>query len=67
LKTDSGTVWAELKPEIAAARAEIAPSRTELKAAIERLRRDLTIRFGSMLVVAVGILLAAIRYLPPPH
>jgi hypothetical protein len=29
------------------------------------LRRDITIKFGSMLVIAVGILLTAIRYLPP--
>ncbi|HEY1260680.1 MAG TPA: hypothetical protein VGF34_15640 [Stellaceae bacterium] len=44
---------------------EIAAVRTELRADIELLRRDITIRFGSMLVVAVGIILAAIRYLPP--
>ncbi len=48
-------------------RAEILAVQAELKAEIELLRRDLTIRFGSMLVVAVGIILAAIRYLPPPH
>ena len=41
--------------------AEIAAVRAE----IEFLRRDLTIRLGSMLIVAVGILLAAMRYLPP--
>ncbi len=51
---------AELKAEIAAVRAE-------LKAEIELLRRDLTIRLGGMIVVAVVIILAAIRYLPPPH
>ena len=31
------------------------------------LRRDLTIRLGGMVVVAVGIILAAIRYILPPH
>lgn len=36
-----------------------------LNAAIELLRRDITIKFGSMLMVAVGVILAAIRYLPP--
>jgi hypothetical protein len=46
-------------------RAEIAAVRAELKAEIELLRRDLTIRLGGMMVVAVGIILAAIRYLPP--
>jgi hypothetical protein len=34
---------------------------------MELLRRDLTIRLGGMMVVAVGILLAAIRYLPAGH
>lgn len=60
--------------DIALVRTEIAALRTEFKAEIaavrteiELLRRDLTIRLGSMLIVAVGILLAAIRYLPPPH
>src|SRR5215472_2405888 len=61
----------ELKAEIAAARAElkaeIAAVRAELKAEIELLRRDITIRLGGMIVVAVGIILAAIRYLPPPR
>ena len=35
---------------------------------MEILRRDLAIRLGGLMVVAVGIVLAAIRYLPPaPH
>ena len=71
LKAEIAALRAELKAEIAAVRAElkaeIAAVRAELKAEIELLRRDLTIRFGSMLVVAVGILRAAIRYLPASH
>ena len=55
----------ELRTEITAVRTEIATTRTELKNDIELLRRDITIKFGSMLVIAVGILLTAIRYLPP--
>jgi len=39
--------------------------RTELKNDMELLRRDLTIRLGSVMIVGVGVLLAAIRYLPP--
>lgn len=62
---------ASVRTEIAALRAElkaeIAALRTELKAEIELLRRDLTIRLGGMIIVAVGIILAAIRYLPPPR
>jgi hypothetical protein len=46
---------AELKADIAALRAE-------LKADIELLRRDMTIQLGSMLVVAVGVILAGMRY-----
>jgi hypothetical protein len=46
-------------------RNEIAATRIELKHDIELSRRDITIKFGSMLVIAVGILLTAIRYLPP--
>ena len=56
-KDDLATVRNDLKAEIAA-------TRIELKNDIELLRRDITIKFGSMLVIAVGILLAAIRYLP---
>ena len=33
---------------------------------IELLRRDMIIRFGSMLVVAVGVLLTAMRLMPHP-
>jgi len=58
---------ADLAAVEASLRAEIAAVRVELRAEIELLRRDLTIRLGSMIVVAVGILLAAMRYLPPPH
>jgi hypothetical protein len=50
-----------------ATKADLVAIETKLTAEIELLRRDLTIRLGSMIVVAVGILLAAIRYLPSPH
>jgi hypothetical protein len=53
------------KGDIAATRSEIAASKMEVMHGIELLRRDIAIKFGSMLVIAVGILLAAIRYLPP--
>ena len=55
----------ELKAEIAALRAELKAEIAALRAEIELLRRDLTIRLGSMMIIAVGIILAAIRYLPP--
>lgn len=71
IRTEMAGFRAELKADIAALRAElkadIATLRAELKADIELVRRDLTIRLGGMMVVAVGILLAAIRYLPASH
>jgi hypothetical protein len=67
VRAEIAAVRTGLKAEIAAVRAEIAAVRAELKAEIELLRRDLTIRLGGMIVVAVGIILAAIRYLPPPR
>jgi hypothetical protein len=80
VKAEIGDLRTELKGEIADLRtelkSEIADLRTELKTDIaglgsqlrlemEVLRRDLVIKFGSMLVVAVGVLIAVSRYLPP--
>lgn len=48
----------------ALAGADLATNAT-LRHEIELLRRDLTIRLGSMMIVAVGVLLAAMRFLPP--
>jgi hypothetical protein len=50
---------------------KIADTKSSLKADIAETRADLklleqriTIKFGSMMMVAVGVILAAIRYLP---
>jgi hypothetical protein len=64
-RSDLAEAKRELRTEIAAVRNEIAATRTELKHDIALSGRDITIKFGSMLVIAVGILLTAIRYLPP--
>lgn len=64
LETEIKGVRAELKTEIEGVRTDIERTRTELKTDIELLRRDVTIRLGSMMIVGVGVLLAAIRYLP---
>jgi len=37
------------------------------KADLRDLEQRLTIKFGGMLVVAVGVMLAAPRYFPAPH
>src|SRR6266567_3443116 len=52
VKDDLARVKDELKDEIA-------HIGTALRAGMEILRRDITIRFGSMLAVATGVLLAA--------
>ncbi|MGD0431593.1 MAG: hypothetical protein ABSA58_10935 [Acetobacteraceae bacterium] len=68
-KSDIGSLRTELQGDTTSLRAElkgdIAALRAEVMNAIELLRRDITIKFGSMMVISVGILLAAIRYLPP--
>jgi hypothetical protein len=52
-KTDVSSLHAGVRGEIELLRHEM-----------ELLRRDLTIRLGGMMVVAVGVILTAIRYLP---
>jgi hypothetical protein len=44
-----------------ATKADLDALRNELKADIEILKRDMTIRLGSMMIVAVGIILAGFR------
>jgi hypothetical protein len=41
--------------------AEIGGWRAELKAELEILKRDMTIRLGSMMAVAVGVILAGFK------
>jgi len=69
LKNDNAALRAELRNDNAALRAEIKSDssalRTEVVTAMELLQRDMTIKLGGMLIVAVGLLLAAMRYLPP--
>jgi hypothetical protein len=53
------------KGDVVAVKSDISTPRTEVKAEMELLRRDLTIRLGGMMAVAVGVILTAIRLLPP--
>lgn len=65
MKADMAALRHEMKADIAALRTELqagmAALRNELKADIEILRRDMTIRLGSMMVVAVGVILAGFK------
>src|ERR1700722_17334657 len=53
------------KADLMGVKADLMGVEARLLAAMELLRRDITIKFGSMMILAVGVLLAAIRYLPP--
>jgi len=53
--------------DTAEALAEAVGEEMTTKNDLEILKRDLKIWFGSVLVVAVGVILAAIRYLPAAH
>jgi hypothetical protein len=65
VRTELTALRTELKTDIASLRTELTGMRTEVKSDLELLRRDLVIKVGSMLVISVGVLLTAIRYLPP--
>jgi hypothetical protein len=45
------------------AKADLASVEARLLAALELLRRDMTIKLGGFIFVAVGVLLAAMRYM----
>jgi len=76
LKADLSELRAELKADLSELRAELKADieRTEhrldmkivaLQSDLRLVEQRMTIRLGGMMVVGVGILLAAIRYLPP--
>ncbi len=46
-----------------ATKADLAALRAELRADIELLKRDMTLRLGSMMIVAVGIILAGFKFI----
>ena len=46
-------------------RKDMATLETKVLGAIELARRDMTIKLGGLMIVAVGVLLAALHYIPP--
>lgn len=42
-------------------------TKTDMQIALRDLEQRLTIKLGSMLIVAVGIIIAALRFLPAAH
>jgi len=63
LKADLAAIKAELKADIASVRSDLGEVRSEMKL----LEQRMTIKLGSIVFLAVGLLFAAIRYLPAPH
>jgi ubiquinone biosynthesis protein UbiJ len=52
---------AALKADIAALKADIAALEARIDTKLEILKRDMTIRLGSMMVIAVGVILAGFK------
>jgi chromosome segregation ATPase len=67
LKAEIAEVKTEVKAEFASVRSDMKTEASSLRSEIELAKRDLKIWFGSIMVVAVGVILAAIRYLPAGH
>lgn len=40
--------------------------RQEIKTDLELLRRDMTIKLGALMFLAVGVILTAMRFMPHP-
>jgi len=55
---------AELKAEIGDSRSELKAETSDIRAEMKLLEQRMTIKLGGMMIVGVGVLLAAIRYLP---
>jgi hypothetical protein len=49
-----------------ATKSDLALLEARVMAAIELLRRDMTIKLGGMMFIAVGVILAAMRLMPHP-
>ena len=60
---DSVVTRGDLQAELQPIKSDVAAIRTEMLL----LEQRMTIKLGGMLIVAVGIVLAAIRYLPAGH
>jgi hypothetical protein len=73
-RADIAATRTELKSDIAAVRSTMASETARLGTRIERLDaavkaqpNAIMLRLGTLMVVLTGIILAALRYLPPPH
>jgi hypothetical protein len=74
LRAEIGSVRAAFAAEIGSVRALLAAELARLDTRVERLDARLKpladqimLRLGALMVVLTGVILAALRYLPPPH
>jgi len=74
LAAQIGSIRAELKSDIMGVRSVLASEIARLDTRIDRLDATvkaqpnaIMLRLGTLMVVLTGIILAALRYLPPPH
>ena len=74
LKGDIASLRGEMDLRLAAQNATIAAFQASVKsdfaavaASFDLLRRDMTIKLGGMIFLATGLMVAAMRFIPPPH
>jgi hypothetical protein len=64
-KGDLVALEGRLRGDVTSVRGDLTSLEAKMLTAIELLRRDMTIKLGGLVFIAVGVLLAAMRYLPP--
>lgn len=62
LETQVAETRAELKADIAAVKSDLRLVENGLRAEMKQIEQRMTIKLGGMIVVAVGVLMAAMRY-----
>lgn len=60
-------IKSDLKSEILAVRTDVKNEIAAVRSDIRELELRMTIKLGGLIVAAVGVILAAFRYLPAPH
>ncbi|MBV8119771.1 MAG: hypothetical protein JO081_07525 [Alphaproteobacteria bacterium] len=67
MKSDLDRLETATKAEFQAMRAEVQALEQRMLLRFSELEHRLTVRFASVMVVLIGLLFAALRYLPPAH
>jgi hypothetical protein len=65
IRADMRTMETSIRHDIQMHVATLLAEIKGLDARMELLRRDMTVKVGGMMIAAVGIILAAMRYMPP--